>query len=145
MDESAFRKARSAANPQPCAFERALLARCSACTLAERRNIAERELVACASPAARAQCAELLASLRQNAAFALKLVQADAELPHAKQMKLQCGALQGLRRVSPGVADDVHALVRAGAETFAGLANLPYAALVQSISAYQVRPRRQKA
>jgi hypothetical protein len=161
MDESAFRQARGAVNPQPCAFEKALLARCGACSLAERRNIAEREAVACGSQPARERCAALLALLRQNSVFALKLTQADAPLPHAQAMKLQCGGLQGMQRAAGSAAAlngsagtpasgaaglapvaDVHGLVQACAEKFGGLQNLPYPVVIQSVVAYAIRRRR---
>jgi hypothetical protein len=161
MDESAFRRARGAVNPQPCAFEKAILARCGACSLAERQHIAEREAVACASAPAREQCAALHVLLRQSSVFALKLTHADAPLPHAKEMKLQCGGLRGVQQaLGPAVAvndrgealasaaqglplvADVHSLVQACAEKFGGLANLPYSAIVQSVVAYQIRRRR---
>jgi hypothetical protein len=104
MDESAFRRARDRANPQPCAFEKAILARFCSCSLAERQNIAEREAVACGSPPAREQCAALRALLRQNSAFALKLTQVHAPLPHAKEMKVQCGGLRGLQQAAARAA-----------------------------------------
>ncbi|MFA5916559.1 MAG: hypothetical protein WC830_23685 [Burkholderiales bacterium] len=170
MDEAAFGGARGVMNPQPCAFEKALLARCCACSLAERRNIAEREAVACASPGAREQCAALRGLLRQKSAFALKLTQAEGQLPHALEMKLQCGGLQGVRQAAAAVAaaagaeenssvdpqalsrqagsrpavDDVQELVRACAETFGGLENLPYSTIVQSVAAWQIRRRSSK-
>jgi len=161
MDESAFRRTRGAMNPQPCAFEKAMLAHCCACSLAERRNIAEREAVACGSPPAREQCAALRVLLRQNSAFALKLAHVDGPLPHAKEMKVQCGGLQGVQlAVEPAVAvagsavalasgapdvpsvDDVHGLVVASREKFGDLANLPYSAIIQSVVAHQIRRRR---
>lgn len=161
MDESAFRRARGAVNPQPCAFEKAILAGACACSLAERRNIAEREAVACTSPPARAQCAMLRDLLRRSSVFALKLTQVDAPLPHAKEMQLQCGGLRGVQQalgsavvVNEGVGAlasaeqglamvaDVHVLVRTAAEQFGGLPKLPYSAIVQSVVAYQLRRRR---
>lgn len=158
MDESAFRRARDAITPRPCAFEKAMLAGACACSLAARRNIAERETVACGSAPAREHCAELCALLRQNSAFALKLTQIDAPLPHAKQMKLQCGGLQGVQRAlarsataaavparggpAPPMVADVRGLVEAAHEKFGGLQNLPYSAIVQSVVAYQIRRRR---
>lgn len=161
MDESAFRQARDAMTPRPCAFEKAMLAGACACSLAERRNIAEREAVACASPPAREECAVLCALLRQNSAFALKLTQIDAPLPHAKEMKLQCGGLQGVQRaLTHGAAlipcaggfapegqglpsaSNVRGLVEAAREKFGTLQNLPYATIVQSVVSYQIRRRR---
>lgn len=161
MDEWAFRRARDAVNPQPCPFERAILARYSACPLAERQNIAEREAVACGLPTAREQCAALRALLRQNSAFALKLTQVDGPLVHAKEMKVQCGGLQGVQQaVAPGAAAvaqvealasgtealpmvaDVHGLVQAALAKFGDLQRLPYSTIVQSVVAYQIRRRR---
>lgn len=169
MDESAFRQARDAMAARPCAFEKALLAGAGACSMAERRNIAEREAIACGSSAAREECAALCALLRQKSAFALKLTQVEGALPHAKEMKVQCGGLLGVQRsIDPGVAAaapvgafasaaaapaaavpqgpppiaDVHGLVRAAAGKFGALANLPYSAIVQSVVAHQIRRRR---
>jgi len=149
MDESAFRRARDVMVPRACAFEKAMLAGACACPLAQRRNIAEREAVVCASPLAREQCAALRALLRQKSAFALKLTQTEGPLPHAKQMKMECGGLQGLRQAveeeagqSPPAVADVHQLVQACAEKFGGLERLPYSAIVQSVVAYRIRRRR---
>ncbi|MGP1677328.1 MAG: hypothetical protein ACTS6J_09245 [Burkholderiales bacterium] len=161
MDESAFRRARDVMAPRPCAFERALLAGACACSLAARRNIAEREAVACGLLPAREECAALCALLRRNSAFALKLTQIDAPLPHAKEMKLQCGGLQGVQRAlslaaavdspareSPPAVQglvsvaDVRGLVEAARQKFGDLQNLPYSAIVQSVAAYQIRRRR---
>lgn len=163
MDEAAFRRARDAMAARPCAFEQALLAGACACSLAERRNIAEREAVACGSLPAREQCAAFAALLRLNSMFALKLTQVDAPLPHAKEMKLQCGGLQGVERAlahtaargsfagapatgvqEPASMVDVRRLVEVAQDAFGGLQNLPYAAIVQSVAAYQIRRRRQR-
>jgi hypothetical protein len=159
MDETAFRQTRGAVNPQPCAFEQAILAGCCACSLAERQNIAEREAVACGSPAAREQCAALRALLRQKSAFALKLTQVDGPLPHSKEMKVECGGLLGLQLAlapevipsiegpAPGVQGlplvaDVQRLVQAAAARPGALSNLPYSAIVQSVVAHRIRRRR---
>src|SRR5512140_2943969 len=157
MDESAFRQARDAMTPRPCAFEKAMLAGACACALAARRNIAEREAVSCASTSAHAECALLCALLRQKSAFALKLVRIDAPLPHAKEMKLQCGGLRGGQHaLAQGAAElpsadapapegrelNVHGLVLAAQEKFGGLHNLPFARIIQSVVAYQGRRRR---
>ena len=160
MDESAFHRARDAIAPRPCAFEKAILAGCCACSLAERQNIAEREAVACGAPGAREQCAALRDLLRQKSAFALKLTHVDAPLPHAQEMRVECGGLHGVQQAAaPAVAvsasfealasgaqglplvADVHSLVQGCAEKFGGLANLPYSAIVQSVVAFAIRRR----
>jgi len=161
MDESAFRRARDAMTPRPCAFEKALLAGAGGCTLATRRNIAEREAVACASLSAREECAQLCRLLRQKSAFALKLTQVEGPLSHAQEMKVECGGLRGLMQalaadveVTAAVASaaaakqgaasaaDVRGLVQSCSAKYGGLVNLPYSLIVQSVVAYQNRRRR---
>jgi len=156
MDESAFRRARDAVAPRPCVFEQAMLAGGCACSLATRRNIAEREAVACDSPPAHGECAQLYALLRQKSAFALKLTHVELRLPHAKQMKVECGGLLGVQQAAasaggmpvspvpqePASVADVRRLVQNCAEKYGGLANLPYSAIIQSVVAYQTRRRR---
>jgi hypothetical protein len=147
MDESVFRRTRDAMTPRPCAFEKAMLAGACACSLAERRNIAEREAVDCSSAAAGTECAALRSLLRQKSAFALGLTQVAGPLPHAKEMKVECGGLQGVQLAAspsatpPASVVDVHRLLQSCSEKFGGLANLPYSAIIQSVVAYQIRRR----
>lgn len=146
MDEDAFRAARAELSPNPCIFEKALLSRCADCSQAERRNIAEREAVACRSIVAQTQCSELRALLRANSAFSLKMI-ADAPIPHAKDIKVQCGGLLGLQTQLnidvgyPPIAN-VYALVVAAANRYGSFERLPYGEIVQSVVAYEPRRRR---
>ncbi len=140
MDEAAFRALRRAANPQPCVFEKALLARCAGCEVAVRRALAEREAIACSSPIARTNCDTLLAMLRERSAFALKLAP-GAPLPHALTMKLQCGGLRGLRQAVDSGESDVHRLVVAAHGRHDGLAHLPWQAIVAAVLAWRGRRR----
>jgi hypothetical protein len=97
--------------------------------------------------------------LRQKSAFALKLTQVEAPLPHSQEMKVECGGLLGVQRaVAPetvpaikgldaetqGLAPvaDVHNLVRAAVAASSDLSDLPYSTIVQSIVAYRIRRRR---
>ena len=117
MDESAFRAARGVIDPQPCVFEKALLARCADCGLAARHALAEREAIGCGSPVARANCATMLGLLRERCTFALKIGRREGPLPHATSMRLQCGGLGALAHaLDAGDAHDVHALVAAAGE-----------------------------
>ncbi|MCO5098092.1 MAG: hypothetical protein M9884_11595 [Rhodocyclaceae bacterium] len=143
MDETAYRQARQAAVQHPCAFEKALLAGCCACSLAQRRHIAEREAVACLDAVARASCVLLLQLLRRNAAFTLHLSRADEQLTHAQEMKVQCGGLAGLQRVLSGSeeVEDVSRLVQSARQAQGGLEDLPYSEIVQSVAAYRTRRR----
>jgi len=147
VDESAYRDARNAVNPHPCAFEKALLARCCHCGLAQRMNIAEREAVGCTDPVQRETCLVLRGYLHQNAAFALKLPHAENTLPHAKELKVQCGGLMGLQKVLSGKAevaqvDDAGALARLALERYGSLDKLPYSVIMQAVSAFEIRRRR---
>ena len=128
----------------PCAFEKAILARCCRCGLAQRASIAEREVVGCGSPVARENCATLRELLLANSAFALGLARVPEPLPHAASLKSQCGGLLGLQQaVSPGEeVADVHQLVLAAREKYGGLQALPFSAIVKSVSAFRARPRR---
>lgn len=143
MDETAFRQARRAAVEHPCPFEKALLSGCGACALAQRRNIAEREAVACCEGAASQACAALLAHLRRNAAFALHLARPEERLTHAQEMRVQCGGLAGLQRALTGAeaVGDVGDLVRAAGRNGNGLEGLPWSEIMQSVAAWQPRRR----
>ena len=144
MDESAFRAARGSLDPQPCVFEKALLARCADCGVAARRALAEREAIGCRSPVARANCATLLGLLRERCTFALKLLPRNDRLPHATAMRLQCGGIGALARaLDDGDAHDVHALVVAAGDRYGALSDLPWPGIVAAVAAWQGRRRRE--
>lgn len=143
VDEAAFRHARAEINRLPCIFERALLARHAACELAVPRQIAEREIVACAQPVARAVCAQMLALLREKSAFALGLAGTRRILPHAMVMKIQCGGLDGLKALldADAIAPDIRRLVRMAKEQYGDLEKLPFSRIVQGVAAWKPRRR----
>ncbi len=146
MDETAFRQARAAIVDRPCAFEKALLTGCGTCSRAQRRNIAERETIDCRDAEAHAGCAALLGLLRQQATFTLHLTRPEPRLPHAQEMKVQCGGLAGLQRALTGVdaVGDVAELVRAcGAAN--GPEGLPWPAIVRSVATWQPRRRARRS
>lgn len=146
MDENAYRNAYDAANPLPCSFEKAILTRVCDCELAGKINLAEREAVSCRSAGACADCGALHALLRHNAMFTFKLIH-EGPLPHAKELKVQCGGLLGLQRVLEVEAADqarvanVFGLVAAAQKKYGSLSELPYSEIVQSIAAYEGRRR----
>lgn len=141
MEETAFRQARKAVVEHPCPFEKALLAGCGSCAQAQRRHIAEREAVACREADARASCTVLLGLLRRNAAFALHLAHPEERPTHAREMKVQCGGVAGLRRVLADESDDIGALVQTACRAEAGPKNLPWSTIMQSVAAWQPRRR----
>jgi len=95
-DEDTFRALRDSALPHRCAFERALLTRCAACSCARPVLLAERESIGCASPDPSARCRAYHQQLRAGARFALR-IEHSGPLPFGKAVRLQCGGLLGLR------------------------------------------------
>ena len=147
MEENQYRETYNDVNALPCVFERAMLARCCGCEHARRLYLAEREAVGCHSTDAHVDCAALLDLLHRNARFVLRQAHTGAPLPHAKEMRVQCGGLRGLvatiehKGTEQTAIDNVHALVRRARERFDGLRNLPMQTIVQSIARFQTRRR----
>ena len=145
LDENAYKSTYDEVVWLSCPFEKAILSRCADCDQAHKFNIAEREAVACEAAMARENCLTLHGLLRQNAAFALKLLHPGEPLPHAKEMKIQCGGLLGTQRlVDPEAmaAGNIHALVGEIQARFGSMRELPYHEVVKAIAAYEGRRRR---
>lgn len=133
MDETAYRQILSATIPSTCPFEKTILSHCAACSKAEKRNIAEREIVACNNAEALERCIALRDLLRHNFTFALGKLHIDGPLPHAQEMRMQCGGLRGLQ-FSLDANDqvcDIAALVVMAQQKFGELADFPYAQIVR--------------
>jgi hypothetical protein len=143
MDETAYRNAKGEINRLPCVFERALLARHAVCELAASHQIAERETVACSQAAAHADCARLSQLLREKSAFALGVTDTQRILPHAMLMKIQCGGLDGMKRVfdPDALAPNVRRLLRLAQEQSGALEALPFSEVVKGIAAWKGRRR----
>jgi hypothetical protein len=133
MDETAYRQALTTSNPRYCPFEKSVLTHCAACSRAEKHNIAEREIVACNDEEARGRCIVVRDLLRQNFTFALGKLHIDGPLPHAKEMRMQCGGLKGLQYMLDGNAEvsDVAALLKMAQQRYGNLAELPFSLIVQ--------------
>ncbi len=143
MDENAFMHTLGTVNPKPCAFEKAILSRRCACTLADKRFVAEREMVACKVPEQREKCNDLLTLLRQGSAFALKLTHIAPQLSYAQEVKVQCGGLLGLQHEMDGADEvsNVTDLVESARQKFGSFEDIPYSRIVQSVVNFQVRKR----
>ena len=133
MDEIAYRAVLSASIPSACPFEKSILTGCAACSRSEKRNIAEREIVGCNDRSALERCTALHDLLRHGFAFALGRAHVEGPLPHAQEMRLQCGGLKGLQFAQDGgdEVSDVYALVEAAQSKFGALADFPYSQIVQ--------------
>jgi hypothetical protein len=138
---SACCKSRSA-----CVFAKALLARAAVYELAQRRAVAERELVECPSPVARTNCGTLSALLHERARFTLRLPGTGQPLIHAQALRLQCGGLQGMQQALAAPVADVHRMVGLAHERHGSLTDLPWASIVQAVVQWQPhRSRRRSA
>jgi HEAT repeat protein len=142
-NEDAYRDARKSINPTPCAFEKAVLARCVSCELADKHLLAERETINCHEAAAQKTCNELRKALRSHAAFTLKISSLNAPVPHGKEIKAQCGGLKGLQNALTGSEDVPNArkLVLDALEKFGDLEALPYSVIVQTVANFNIRRR----
>jgi hypothetical protein len=83
----------------------------------------------------------LLEMLRLNSAFALKLTQVHPPLPHAQELKVQCGGLLGLQLAvdDKKEVDNIAGLVASACHKFGRLDEFPYSRIVQSVVKYQAR------
>ena len=124
-----------------CVFAMALLARAATCSLASRREVAERSLLECPSPVARTNCGTLAALLHERARFALRLPPPGRPLTHMQALRLQCGGLRALQQHLQAPNADVHGLVGLGQARFGSLTDLPWATLVPALAAWQPRKR----
>lgn len=126
-----------------CVFAKALLSRSAVCELAQRRTLAERDVIECTSPVARMNCATLAALLHERARFKLHLPRPGQPLMHAHALRLQCGGLLGVQLALGAARPDVHQLIGVAHERFGSLTELPWGSIVHSLGQWQPRrPRR---
>lgn len=148
MEEKEYKTTYRVVNERRCVFEKAVLAGVCGCEKLARFCLADREGVACKSPAGCSLCTQLLQHLRRNARFALRLKRVEGALPHAKEMKVQAGGLRGVRAAVAGLpvheekVDRVSGLIGEAVTQFHGLENLPYDEIVKIIATFEYRPRR---
>jgi hypothetical protein len=141
VDEQAFQTSRQVANPQPCVFEKALLAGCAQCGKSKRLSLAEREVVACTSAVAKINCQTLADLFRERATFVLHLPRVGTPMVHAKAMQLQCGGLQGLQAALTFSVPDVHAMAQQALADDKSFLDLPWQDMVSAMAAWQLRKR----
>jgi len=145
LNESAYKATYDEKVRLSCPFEKAILSRCADCEQARKFNIAEREAVACESAVARENCLTLNGLLHQNASFVLKLTRPDEPLPHAKEIKVQCGGLLGVQRLfdkGASLVENIHALALEVQRRFGSMQDVPYQGVIKEIGAYEGRRRR---
>lgn len=134
MDEAAYRQKFAEVVARPCVFEKALLAGCVACECAQRMQIAEREAATCRDAASHSRCHELHDRLRHSFAFALGKIHDEEILPHAQEMRVQCGGLKGLQLVQSGVVEveNVAVLSESALRQWGDWAGIPWSEVVHA-------------
>lgn len=145
LNEGAYKNTYNEKVRLSCLFEKAILSRCADCNQAQKLNIAEREAVACVAAEPRENCMVLQGLLHRNATFVLKLTQPGEPLPHAKEIRVQCGGLLGIQHQldqDVNMVADVHALVSEAQRYFGDLQNVPYQEVIKEIAAYEGRRKR---
>lgn len=133
MDESAFHQRLDELKGRACPFAKTILTSCASCSKSEKRNIAERELVVCSREASHARCIALRDLLRHNFTFALGKLHIDGPLPHAQEMRMQCGGLKGLQFAFDDSEEvqDIDGLLEMAQQKFGELADFPYSQIVR--------------
>lgn len=147
MEEDEYRRIYRQANPHRCLFEKAILARRCDCSRAQRHNLAEREAMGCTSAEGHAQCEAWLQLVREKAQFALQLVEVGGALPHAKEIRVQAGGVQGLVDLLTHAGelvskDDIDGLLTTARACYGTLEEVPFDAVVRAVGQFRARPRR---
>ena len=127
-----------------CAFAKAIAAGWGRCPLVTMVSVGESERPCCASPVANTNCRTLNAMLRERSTFVLRLPPPASPVPHAVEMRLQCGGLRGLAQAlgEPQTPPaDIHALVTRARDAFGGLLGIPFDPVVAAIAQWERRPR----
>ena len=151
MEELEYRNTYNSVNERRCVFEKTINSRRCSCAKSMRFHLADREGIACKSASGNALCIELLDSMRRKARFALHLTQANAPLPHAKEIKVQTGGLLGLQALlHPEKAEqqnieNVLGLIDLALQRFGKLAELPYDGIIQAIVKFEGRRKRPRS
>ncbi len=149
MDEDEYKDVYHSVNRCRCVFEKASLTRRYQCRNHIKIQIGEREAAGCSDETARQQCAELLRTLRRQSAFSLKMpsLTGHTALPHAKELKVQCGGLNGLYSaingsLPNGNIEDIRALVQTALKNHGGIDHLPWQTIIQGVTGFSGRRRR---
>ena len=133
MDETAFRQRLAELHERACPFAKSISTRCPGCSQSLKHSIAEREIVICGNDEAHARCIALRDLLRHNFTFARGKMNIDGPLPHAQEMRIQCGGMKGLQFLidERDEVDDIHALLDRAQQKFGGLADFPYSQIIR--------------
>lgn len=147
MDEQEYKSTYDSINTIRCVYEKAMCSLVTSCSQGQMFRLADRHGYTCRSAVHQKQCEALLNHLRKQTRFVFKLNEIDGPLPHNKEIRVQNGGLLGLYKAmhpeeTAEKVDDVSSLVSSAVQHFGGIESLPYDQLMQSVMAYQARPKR---
>ena len=146
MDEKEYKDTYNRINQLKCVFEKAMCSLKCNCSQGSMFQLADRHGFACHSPLDQKRCAEFLNHLRQQTRFVFKISDIDGPLPHNKEIRVQNGGLLGLQKLlkdePKDSVDDVSGILRQSIDRFESLDQIPYDKVMQSVTAYQARPKR---
>lgn len=125
----------------PCPFEQAILSRKCACRLASRTTGDSRQKVVCGSIESHQDCAGMLNYMRKSVNFSLGLAHAPNALPRDQAMKLQCGALIGLKNALDLVVENdrvnnIHDTMQRAIKRYGSIEEFPEQEIVRSIASF---------
>ena len=153
MEEDEYKATYNAIASVRCIFEKALTNHHARCSLAVHFCLADREGYSCTEELSSRKCKEMLAKLRENSTFVLKLHEIKGPLPHNMEIRVQAGGMSGLAKLvsdpidkvsSTGAVIDIHQLIKRSEDKFGDLENLPFSEIIQSVVQFQGRRRKQR-
>ncbi|MDH5229450.1 MAG: hypothetical protein OEZ58_06095 [Gammaproteobacteria bacterium] len=143
MEEDHYRKTQQSLDPHACVFKKALLARKASCSLAESMLLAERETFTCGNKAAQQHCLAFLQITKLQSRFVIKEADMLQALPHAKEMKLQVGSLNGvaieLLQLKDAMEMDIAATMQNLERDYSSFEQLPFNKIIPYVQNYKVR------
>lgn len=145
MNENEYKSVRDKLITAPCVFEKSILALKVQCSKATKKNLAEREVVMCASAKYAQRCNDWLILLRKKSQFALQVSEPLSVLPHSKEMKVQVGGMWGLcEMLEPGthrsdVQPNVFEVLEACGEGLLNVDEFPFAEIIREVVHFRLR------
>ncbi len=130
-----------------CAFEKALIAGRAGCSRVCRYTIGERIELYCDSKPDAARCAKLIGWIRRNSRFVFGESKLPRVLTHGRELRLQCGGLQGLADLVGDGEDaaecgDVSVLLRLAEARYPHFDGLPLDRILPRVAAFTPRRKR---
>ena len=148
MDEQEYKNAYDRINQLKCVFEKAMCSLKCHCSQGTMFRLADRHGFGCNSPVDQKRCVDFLNHLRKQTRFVFKINDLDGPLPHNKEIRVQNGGLLGLQQIvtqqEQDTVADVSQLLKQSYEKFGDMENIPFDQVMQSVMAYQARPKRKR-